>query len=141
MEQPVQPTIQAVSSGKRFMNLAIDTVLYEILMLFIINPLIRLVFGKAFTANFWGNWMFALLIMFLYYFVFELVFQKTPAKFITGTKVVLDDGSKPNASAIAKRTLTRLVPFEAVSMYTGKELEKKGTWWHDRWTATRVIKS
>jgi uncharacterized RDD family membrane protein YckC len=73
-------------------------------------------------------------LYFLYYFVFETLFQKTPAKFLTSTKVVMTDSSKPSAGTIAARTLCRLVPFDVFS-------EKDLTWWHDRWTSTVVTEA
>jgi uncharacterized RDD family membrane protein YckC len=142
MEQPIsQPTYQIATSGRRFLNLAIDSILYEIVMFLLVNPLVRLLFGNSFFSNYWTSYLFASIMLFLYYFAFEAVFQKTPAKFITGTKVVTVDGSKPEIGTIALRSLIRFVPFDAISMYTGKEVANKGTWWHDRWVTTRVVKS
>jgi uncharacterized RDD family membrane protein YckC len=142
MEQQIQTTVQSASKSRRFFNLLIDEFLLQIGIFIIVSLLLRLIFGEAFpSSNFWVNYLISLTLIFLYYFLFELVLQKTPAKFITGTKVVMDDGSKPDAGVIAKRSLIRFVPFEPISLYTGKEIEKKGTWWHDRWTKTRVIKS
>jgi uncharacterized RDD family membrane protein YckC len=138
-QQNLQTTNQVATTGRRFMNFVIDSILYEIGMLVLINPLVRLIFGNSLYKNFWSGFLFALLMQFVYYFVFEVTFQKTPGKFITGTKVVMEDGSKPDITTIAKRTLIRLVPFDVISMYTGKEIENKGTWWHDRWAATRVV--
>jgi uncharacterized RDD family membrane protein YckC len=139
-QQSIQTTNpQVATTGKRFANFIIDSILYEIGMLVLINPLVRLLFGNLLYKNFWGGFLFALLMQFIYYFAFEATLQKTPGKFITRTKVVMADGSKPDNATIAKRTLIRLVPFEAISMYTGKETENKGTWWHDRWASTRVV--
>ncbi|MBI9050250.1 MAG: RDD family protein [Anaerolineaceae bacterium] len=134
-------TVLPASSNRRFLNLLIDTVLYGIGMQIVIWPITFEIFGDAFSKNFWPSYLYALAMLFLYYFVFEALLQKTPAKFITGTIVVMEDGSKPNASTIVKRTLSRLVPGEVISTYTGKLPDKKGTWWHDRWTATRVVRS
>jgi len=140
MEQSFQtPATQTATRGRRFTNLVIDTIIYEIGMFILINPLVRLIFGNFLYKNFWSGFLFALFMQFVYYFVFETTLQKTPGKFITGTKVVMVDGTKPDYATIAKRTLIRLVPFEVISMYTGKEAEKKGTWWHDRWAGTRVV--
>lgn len=141
MEKPLQTSVQAASSGRRFVNYFLDSVFWEIGIIVIIFPIARLVFGKSFTSNFWGNLLFVDVVVFLYYFVFETLFQRTLAKFITGTKVIMEDGSKPDAGTIAKRSLSRLVPFEVISVYTGKLPEKKGTWWHDRWTATPVVRN
>jgi len=74
--------------------------------------------------------------VFLYYFVFESICQRTPGKFITGTKVVTFDGTKPSLGSIASRTLVRFVPFDAFSFLGGRVLG-----WHDRWSGTYVIKA
>lgn len=140
MEQSIQATVQSTTTGRRFVNFVIDEVLYLILMLFFVNPIAIAILGDALTSNFLVNFLFNSFFLFLYYFVFESAFQRTPGKLITGTKVIMEDGSKPDIVTIAKRSLTRAVPFEVISIYTGNESEKKGTWWHDRWTSTRVVK-
>ena len=61
----------------------------------------------------------------LYHLVFEYFFQKTPAKFITKTSVVDKDGGKPSFKALLIRSLSRLIPFEAVSFLVAD----RG--WHD----------
>lgn len=76
------------------------------------------------------------ILFFLYYFIFESIWQRTPAKFITGTKVVTCDGTKPTLGTIAIRTLIRFVPFEAFSF-----LGERVYGWHDRWSGTYVIKA
>jgi len=142
MEQPLQTSVlQTATTARRFMNFVIDTILCQIVELILIYPLVHLILGNSLLANFWIRYMFALLTQFFYYLVFETAFQRTPAKFITGTKVMMADGSKLAISTIAKRTLVRFIPFEVISMYTGKAIENKGTWWHDRWTSTRVVRN
>jgi|GEM_PF-663845 len=74
--------------------------------------------------------------VFLYYFIFESLCQRTPGKLITGTKVIDIDGRKPTLGAIAIRTLIRFIPFEAFS-FPGK----KAYGWHDRWSETYVVKA
>jgi uncharacterized RDD family membrane protein YckC len=141
MEQSIQTSVQSVTRGRRFTNYVIDYTLCNILILFVVYPMVRMLFGDAATGNFWSNLLLSSIVVFLYYFIFEAIFQKTPGKFITGTKVVLEDGSTPDINTIAKRSFIRVVPFEVISVYTGSEPDKKDTWWHDRWASTRVIKS
>src|SRR5205807_8281207 len=105
------------STGRRFLNCLIDIVVMAVILV-ILEP----VFGKP-----------TLVVFLLYYFAFELTLQRTPAKFLTRTKVVTLDGSKPNAVAILKRTLTRLVPFEPLLWDGDKSL-------HDRWSGTEVVR-
>ncbi len=80
--------------------------------------------------------IFNLIYIFLYYFIFEALFQRTPAKWILGNKVVNAVGERASLSAIAKRTLIRFIPFEPFSFFTG---ENSGV--HDRWSRTYVIKA
>ncbi len=75
-----------------------------------------------------------LILMFAYFILFETVWGKSPAKFITRTKVVNEDGSKPTASTIALRTLCRLIPFDFVSFFSSNP---RG--WHDKLSKTIVI--
>lgn len=74
--------------------------------------------------------------VFLYYFIFESICQRTPGKFITGTRVITGTGTKPSMGTIAKRTLIRFVPFEAFS-FLGENVYG----WHDRWSGTYVVKA
>lgn len=72
----------------------------------------------------------------LYYIVFEGILGRTIAKYITGTRVVTEEGEKPNFNQIIKRSLSRLVPFEVFS-FSGKF----PVGWHDRWSKTRVVRN
>ena len=82
------------------------------------------------------DWTISASIVFLYYFIFEAAWQRTPGKFITGTKVVSSDGRKLTATTIAIRTFIRFFPFEPVSFF-GKE----SGGWHDKWSYTAVVKA
>lgn len=77
-----------------------------------------------------------LIVITAYYLFFELMWQKTPAKWITKTKVVMLDGSKPPFGNILGRTLSRVIPFEAFSF-----LSKYPVGWHDKLSKTIVIDS
>lgn len=57
---------------------------------------------------------------------------KSIGKYITGTKIVMIDGTEPSFSNYMIRTLTRIIPFDALSF-----LGENG--WHDKWSDTRVI--
>lgn len=56
-------------------------------------------------------------------------------KLITGTKVVMIDGSKPTFMDFVKRNYCRAIPFEIFSFF-GVE----ATGWHDTISDTRVVK-
>jgi hypothetical protein len=80
-----------------------------------------------------------LLLLFLYYFLFETIFAKTPGKLITGTEVVTWEGEKPSMGKIFWRTLIRFIPFEPISSLGMPKNDRN--WWHDRWVQTQVVQS
>jgi uncharacterized RDD family membrane protein YckC/type II secretory pathway pseudopilin PulG len=79
----------------------------------------------------------SLVIYIAYYAICEALWQKTPAKFITQTKVVMRDGSKPPFLNILGRSFSRIIPFEAFSFLFGAY----PIGWHDRFSGTIVVPS
>ena len=69
-----------------------------------------------------------------YYAGCEILFQRTLAKFLTGTIVVTVDGGRPTAWQMVGRTLCRFIPFEAFSF-----LGDPCVGWHDSIPKTRVV--
>lgn len=82
-------------------------------------------------------------VYFLYYFICEYYWGKTLGKKICGLKVVTEDGTKPSAKAIAKRTLSKYIPLENISFFfTDKDENGNMTrMWHDILSDTRVVRS
>ncbi|GHV18259.1 hypothetical protein AGMMS49938_19180 [Fibrobacterales bacterium] len=78
--------------------------------------------------------VFFTVIFFGYYIFMEYKYQKTVAKFITKTKVVLKNGEKPKLGNIVKRTACRLIPFDAKSFLSARN------GWHDKFSDTMVVK-
>lgn len=78
------------------------------------------------------------MIVVLYYVPFETGFGRTPAKLITGTKVVSEDGGPPGLGRVLGRTLVRMVPFEVFSFLGG---DGRPVGWHDSWSGTRVVRT
>ena len=76
--------------------------------------------------------IFSLTLLLLYYLVFETFTGRTLGKYITNTKVLTEDGQKPKADKILYRTLSRLIPFDALSF-----LGDEGKGWHD--TLSKII--
>lgn len=75
------------------------------------------------------------LITFIYYIVSESIWSKSPAKFITKTKVVNNRNKKPSFGQIIGRTAARFIPFEAFSFLSSKH--PRG--WHDKISGTKVV--
>jgi uncharacterized RDD family membrane protein YckC len=69
----------------------------------------------------------------LYYLCFEGILASTPAKYLTYTRLVTNDGEKPAFKTVLIRTLCRSVPFNSLSFLLGSG-------WHDRWSDTAVVK-
>lgn len=72
----------------------------------------------------------------IYYLLFESLFFRTPAKFLTGTKVMSKHGFKPDLTMILVRTFLRLNPFDWITF-----LNLKRIGWHDRFSDTMVVET
>ena len=118
-----------VSSLTRFLNFAIDTIVWFVIVAILINSLnakdpIQMLFGYFIIfASYIG-----------YYAFMETKFQKTIGKFITKTKVVNKNGTKPQGRDILRRTFCRLIPFDRISfLFTANGF-------HDRISDTTIIR-
>lgn len=130
------------SKTQRFINYIVDTIIiYTIIFLsMIITVIVCNLFGYGNIMGWfdtldlgWYLIYFGFLIS--YYLVFEGLFSRSVAKFITKTIVVNRDGSKVNFGAIFKRTLCRIIPFDGFS-YLGEY----GRGWHDTIPNIYVVK-
>lgn len=121
----------------RFANVLIDSLIWGFgfgsLKIWLSLKMSAAGMDPGFLATY--NPMWVALEAFVYYMVFETSFGWTPGKLITGTRVVRCDGTKARAGDIARRTLIRLVPINALSF-----LFSESSGWHDVWTDTRVIR-
>jgi len=126
------------SMGIRFANHIID----YILSLFFCG-ILELIIVLVSKGNLFGDsnmviQVFAILFLSrFYYLFFEGIWQSTPGKWITGTKIVRTDGDKPHVGQILGRTLARIIPFEPFSFLTNPN--PRG--WHDRFSGTVVVSS
>jgi uncharacterized RDD family membrane protein YckC len=137
----VTPDMLATASV-RFINYVIDTIIQY-----------TLIFGLALLVGFlgelvgsggildWlsdlsgiGEYLLGAIIMLSYYMLLETYLSQTVGKFVTRTIVVMEDGSKPGAGTILKRTLCRLIPFDGLTFLSS------GRGWHDTIPNTYVVK-
>lgn len=134
------------SAGQRFLNYLIDALLMQFGISWASGYLLaRLLFAvspeTAYSLFADGSpylpaYLVALVNHILYYTISEKAFRGyTLGKVITGTRVIREDGEELKFSDALLRSLCRLVPFEALSIWFGNGL------WHDRWTKTIVIKT
>lgn len=125
---------QIAPIGKRFGNYLIDMI-----VLWIIGAIIQYIIIGPMNVNVkdigtnLGLFMIQILVMVLYFTVFESYNGKTIGKMITGTRVLNIDFTKPSAETILKRSLCRIIPFEPFS-YLGST-----NGWHDSIMETTVV--
>ena len=136
------------STGQRFLNFLIDSLFMNygigILTGFLIGVICANFFPDFYSemvrqegAGFYlGFYLIAILNDIIYYSFCEKVFKGyTLGKLITGTRAIREDGTELRWKDAFLRSLSRLVPFEPLSIWFGEGL------WHDTWTKTVVIKS
>ena len=127
-----QVKINLASAGQRLGNYVIDTIIFYIILL-----VVAFVFGMLGFISDSPLMLYPLVfaVMLGYYIIMEASFGKTVGKFVTGTKVVTENGEKPSLGAIIGRSFCRLIPFEAFSL-----LGSDAVGWHDSIPKTRVIR-
>lgn len=129
-------------SGRRFLNYILDQFGQAgtgFVIAFGLGMLEAMGFITGFSdwmneENTFNSLIFGILVALIYYYLFEVTFGRTPAKWITGTKVVTLTGGKPLALQVLGRTFARIVPFEPFSFLGGNT-----SGWHDRWSGTLVV--
>jgi len=120
------------SSNRRFFNLILDTVFYLIFSAFV-GVFLGLT-GMYEAIEDLPPQVFGILLMLLYYVPQEIMWGRTLAKFITGTRVVNEKGGPPTPGQVFGRTFARLIPFEVFSFFGSHPVG-----WHDKLSKTRVI--
>ena len=130
------PLAVAVPRGTRFLNYIIDYVVEMGLGLGL-----GLVIGLSGSesaidlVNRTPDLLFGVIISLAYFMLAEGLTGRTIGKLITGTKVVDSNGNRPSAGRIVVRTLSRFIPFEALSF-----LGSDARGWHDKISKTYVVK-
>lgn len=128
----LSPTTQ----NKRFVNLLLD---FGCQYLFAFGFAYLLVFligepGRQFLIS-TPQYVLGVIIGVIFYYFFESIWSKTPAKFITKTKVIMKDGTKPKFKNILIRALCRFIPFDPLSFLGSKN----PVGWHDELSKTVVV--
>lgn len=131
------------SKGQRFLNFIIDLVILYIIAASIETTIIIIAeLTNSYEVSNWvksmgsiEKFLYGVVIIILYYGLTEIYFSRTFAKYFTKTIVIMGDGSKPDGITIMKRTLYRLIPFEAFS-FLGSNTQG----WHDLMSQTYVVR-
>lgn len=123
-------------SWKRALNFCLDTPLVLGLVFLLSEAVQALLALGGYTYQHLALYVpLALLlpVLLLYYVGFEGLCGRTPAKFLTGTRVVMEDGSRPTLSALVRRTLGRLFTRRCGTPHLDF------VHLHDAWSGTRVL--
>lgn len=131
------------SSGQRFINYIIDLIVVYITIFSIsfVVAIVALLLGtntiveKLQNINTLESYLIFFSIFIPYYSVLENKTSRTIGKYITKTMVVMEDGSKPDFGTTLRRTLCRIIPFEAFSF-----LGSYSRGWHDSIPDTYVVR-
>jgi uncharacterized RDD family membrane protein YckC len=136
------PRLTQASAGKRLANYLIDLVGFYVFMYFfsyvlliISYDLAVIIYGEGDSATELLGSLIILIFYGMYMGLLEALLKgRSLGKFITGTIVVNEDGTRISEQSALLRGLCRAVPFNAFSA-----LGSRCYPWHDRWTKTYVV--
>ncbi len=118
-----------VNSLNRFINFLVDTIVWFTIVAFLTSFL-----NAKDTFQILLGYLILFASYITYYVIMETKYQKTIGKFLTKTKVVNQNGTKPEIGDIFRRTFCRLIPFDRISfLFTANGF-------HDRLSSTTIIK-
>lgn len=131
------------SKGQRILNYIIDLAIIYILVFAVALSIsfieilceVHLFSDRLESITEFESYLVFFFFFFLYYVVLEFYVGRTIAKFVTGTIVVLKDGTKPKLYTIGVRTFFRIIPFDGISF-----LGSQGSGMHDTFSKTFVVK-
>jgi hypothetical protein len=129
------------SNWQRIFHLVVDSFILLIVFYPLIETFIRIEFTvsllKTLSLIIGERTTGILIFVFfklIFYLFFEKLFQSSPAKFLTETRVVNNSEAPFTLKTTFLRTASRFVPFDIVSFIFAHN------GWHDQWSDTSVIK-
>lgn len=130
------------SQGKRFTNHILDTIFLIIFNIFFgmtLGVILAVLSPETLDSiehmGVLQEYLLGFVVAMFYFSLFEIATGRTPAKFITKTKVVDENGNPASFESILIRSLCRFIPFEAFSFLGGEPV----IGWHDSFSKTRVV--
>ncbi len=136
------------SKGNRFANYIVDFIIILLVFYTIFFGGIFIYYSFAEDTSGVDNFLldlentnpfldriFTAIVLAMLYFALEALTKgRSIGKYITKTKVVMEDGSSPTATDYLKRSFSRMIPFEPFSF-----LGSDGRGWHDTISKTYVV--
>lgn len=128
------------STGRRFVNLLVDSTIVQLIVTLVEN---YLPFYPEVLLEHSGGVIFSILFTYIVSGVLyggmiglmELLTNgRSPGKYLSGTRAIMQDGRPLDAKTAFLRGLIRYIPFEVFSALGSPCFP-----WHDRWTKTYVI--
>ncbi|GAA4832212.1 RDD family protein [Algivirga pacifica] len=117
-----------MNSVTRGLNFIIDNLIF-LLIAFSFSFLLQSTLEQHIVRN------ILIVTYYLYYFLFEWLLGKTPAKFLTKSQVVSLQGEQsPSFGQILIRTISRMLPIDFISYFFS------GNGIHDYISKTRLVK-
>jgi len=101
----MNPTTPTIGEGSRILHFLVDTILITIITYAIYSWYNFQVMYWNFTPVQFGYFFFR--VTWGYAFLFEWIFLQTPAKMMTGTKVIATNGKRPNIGQFFIRATIR----------------------------------
>ncbi len=122
-----------VGDGTRILNFLVDGILVFFLSFAVFKYWNFYVVNWHFKPiNFW--WFIGG-VLFVYYSFFEMIWARTPGKWVSSSKVVDRNGNKPSVIQVIGRSLLRLIIIDFFfNAFWGKPL-------HDKLTKTEVVEA
>lgn len=133
--QRFQARNNTVSAGTRLGNFILDSLITLPISMYLFFNFMEMNWETGeMTGNRWTAQLVTSFFSTGYYFFMEAGFGQSLGKMITRTKVVNEHGEQPELSAIAIRSICRLIPLEFISFFGPKTIG-----WHDSLSKTYVV--
>lgn len=124
--------MKTVGIGTRVLNFLIDTGCIFILSYIAFKTWNWYLFFYEFSTSYNFGWFF-FATLFIFYCFFEAIFNRTPGKWFTLSKVISINGEKPSFAQIIIRSFLRIIIIDAFFVpFYNKPL-------HDLLTKTEII--
>lgn len=128
----INRSLELITGWRRFGHYLLDA-LFIFAFQFMVGVIIGVIgIDASFLNNVLLSRLLSVLTAFLYYAFTESVFHTSFGKMLTGSVVIDEYGENPSVATIIKRSLIRIIPFEALSC-----IGERG--WHDVWSNTYVV--